>query len=109
MLGRAAYHDPYLLAEVDRRAFGETTPVPSRAEALERFMPYVEARLAEGVRLHAMTRHVLGLFQGQPGARAFRRHLSERAVRPGAGAEVLREALGLVQQASRGTVRAAAE
>jgi tRNA-dihydrouridine synthase A len=60
-------------------------------------MPYVEARLAEGVPLHAMTRHVLGLFNGRPGARAWRRHLSTQAVRPGAGIEVLRAALDYVR------------
>ena len=109
MLGRAAYHTPYLLAEVDRRFYGAASPVPTRGEVLERFLPYVERKLGEGVRLHQMTRHILGLFQGQPGARAFRRHLSERACRPGAGADVLREAARLVTDAGRSAMRVAAE
>ena len=109
MLGRAAYQTPYLLAEVDRRFHGAASPVPTRGEVLERFLPYVERKLGEGVRLHRMTRHILGLFQGQPGARAFRRHLSERACRPGAGADVLREAARLVTDAGRGAMRVAAE
>ena len=109
MLGRAAYHTPYLLAEVDRRFYGAASPAPTRGEVLERFLPYVERKLGEGVRLHQMTRHILGLFQGQPGARAFRRHLSERACRPGAGADVLREAARLVTDAGRSAMRVAAE
>ncbi|MCG8561557.1 MAG: tRNA dihydrouridine(20/20a) synthase DusA [Hyphomicrobiales bacterium] len=109
MLGRAAYHTPYLLAEVDRRFYGAASPAPTRGEVLERFLPYVERKLGEGVRLHQMTRHILGLFQGQPGARAFRRHLSERACRPGVGADVLREAARLVTDAGRSAIRVAAE
>ena len=99
MLGRAAYQDPYLLARVDREIFGDIAPVPSRAEILERFMPYAAGQLARGVRLHQMTRHLLGLYQGRPGARAFRRHLSEQGSRPGAGVGVLRQALALVEGA----------
>ena len=109
MLGRAAYHTPYLLAEVDRRLYGAASPAPTRGEALERFLPYVERKLGEGVRLHQMTRHILGLFQGQPGARAFRRHLSERACRPGADADVLRAAARLVADAGPYAIRVAAE
>lgn len=96
MLGRAAYQTPYVLADVDRRFYGETRPVPTRHEVLERFLPYVEAQLARGVHLHAMSRHILGLFQGMPGARAFRRHISENAPRKDAGAEVIRDAMALV-------------
>ncbi len=96
MLGRAAYQSPALLREVDPAFFGAAAPVASAAEALEAFMPYVERQLGEGVRLSAMTRHVLGLFQAVPGARQFRRHLSVEAVKPGAGVEVLREALAMV-------------
>jgi tRNA-dihydrouridine synthase A len=96
MLGRAAYQSPALLGEVDRAFFGAEPPVAGIAEAIEAFIPYVEARLAEGVRLSAMTRHILGLFQAVPGARQFRRHLSVEAVKPGADARVLREALALV-------------
>lgn len=93
MLGRAAYQNPYLLAEVDARFFGERASPLSRHEVLEAFLPYVQRELAHGTHLHAMTRHILGLFQGQPGARAFRRHISENAPRPGAGIEVIREAM----------------
>jgi tRNA-dihydrouridine synthase A len=92
MIGREAYQNPWILAEADRLIFGHHAPTPSRLEVLERFLPYVEQRLAAGVPLNAMTRHVLGLFQGQPGARAWRRHLSENAHRPGAGLELLRAA-----------------
>jgi tRNA-dihydrouridine synthase A len=97
MIGRAAYGDPALLLQVDRRLFGDNTPDLDRREAIELFIPYVEARLAEGVPLHAMTRHILGLFNAWPGARAWRRHLATQGVKPGAGVEVLREALRLVR------------
>lgn len=93
MLGRAAYQNPYLLAEVDARFYGEAAAPLSRHEVLEAFLPYVQRELAHGTHLHAMTRHILGLFQGQPGARAFRRHISENAPRAGAGIEVIREAM----------------
>jgi tRNA-dihydrouridine synthase A len=96
MLGRAAYQTPYVLAEVDRRFYGVATPAPIRHEVLERFLPYVEAQLAHGIHLHAMSRHILGLFQGLPGARAFRRHISENAPRKDAGIEVIRDAMALV-------------
>lgn len=107
MLGREAYHNPYLLAEVDRRFYGDGHPVPSRHEVVGRFLPYVDARLAEGVPLQAMTRHILGLFQGQPGARAWRRHLSENAHRPGAGVEVIERAAALVRPEPREGILAA--
>jgi tRNA-dihydrouridine synthase A len=93
MIGRAAYGDPALLLAVDRRLFGEAVPDLDRREVVELFMPYVEAHLAEGVPLHTMTRHILGLFNGWPGARAWRRHLATEGVKPGAGIAVLREAL----------------
>jgi len=96
MLGRAAYADPYLLAEVDRALFGDNHAVPSRLDVLDRFVPYVEAGLSRGVRLNAMTRHILGLFHGQPRARAFRRHLAENAHLDGAGLEVLLAARDIV-------------
>jgi tRNA-dihydrouridine synthase A len=94
MLGRAAYQNPMLLAESDARFFGDS-PRPLD-DVLTGWYLYVERKLKEGVRLAAMTRHMLGLFQGQPGARAFRRHLSQHAVRDGAGIEVLYEALRLL-------------
>ena len=76
MLGREAYHNAYLLAEVDQRLFGSTAPVISRSEALARLRPYIERHLAEGGVMHHVTRHALGLAQGFPGARRFRQLLS---------------------------------
>jgi tRNA-dihydrouridine synthase A len=93
MLGRAAYQNPALLLDVDPCVFGARAPAASREEAVLNFLGYVEERLAEGVHLHAMTRHMLGLFHAQPGGRLWRRVLSERAPRAGAGIEVLRDAL----------------
>ncbi len=93
MIGRAAYENPWMLAQADRLIFGAATPVPTRHAVLDRFLPYVERQLQTGVPLGAMSRHLLGLFQGQPGARAWRRHISEHAHRPGAGLEVLTAAL----------------
>ena len=92
MIGRAAYEDCYLLAEADHLIFGEPGPGPSREEVIQAFLPYVERQLAQGVPLARMTRHLFGLFHGQPGARAWRRHLTEGAAHPQAGAEVIREA-----------------
>ncbi|WP_296812094.1 tRNA dihydrouridine(20/20a) synthase DusA [Thiocapsa sp.] len=89
MIGREAYHNPWVLAEADRMIFGDVRRAPTRNEILDAFLPYVERELARGTPLSAMSRHILGLFQGQPGARAWRRHLSEQAHRPGAGVEVL--------------------
>ncbi len=91
MLGRAAYHTPALLADVDRRFFGGARR--SVDEAVDVYIAYVEVKLREGVPLNALTRHMLGLFNGRAGARLFRRHLSENATRPGAGIGVLRDAL----------------
>ena len=96
MLGRAAYQTPAILGEVDAVLFGEGE-VCSPFEALEAYRPYMAARLDEGVGLHGMTRHMLGLFNGQPGARLWRRTLSERAPRAGAGLEVLDTALEAVK------------
>ncbi len=96
MIGRAAYQDPALLLDVDPLLFGEVAPVPDALAAVEAFIPYVEARLGEGVPLHAMTRHILGLFNGRRGARAWRRHLATEAVQRGAKAAVLRAALAYV-------------
>ncbi|QFY43357.1 tRNA dihydrouridine(20/20a) synthase DusA [Candidatus Methylospira mobilis] len=92
MMGRAIYHNPYLLADADRLIFGEHGAAPTRHEVLERFIPYVERELAQGVRLQALSRHILGLFQGVPGGRQWRRYLSENAWKPGSGIEVLLEA-----------------
>jgi tRNA-dihydrouridine synthase A len=99
MLGRAAYQNPALLLDVDARLFGASPPSASRAEAVEAHIPYITRKLEEGVPLHAMTRHMLGLFNAHPGGRAWRRTLSERAVRAGAGLEVVRDALAGVSRA----------
>jgi tRNA-dihydrouridine synthase A len=101
MVGRVAYHQPEVLLSVDRELFGEAPPAADAFEALSAFEPYVAARLAEGVRLHAMTRHLLGLFAGRPGARAFRRHLATEAAKPGAGLDTLRDAVAHVARADR--------
>jgi len=97
MLGRAAYENPYILAGVDHRFFGVTGEIPSRADIVESFKPYVAAELKRGTRLHSMTRHILGLFQGVRGGRIWRRYLSENASRPDAGLEVLDAALAAAQ------------
>jgi tRNA-dihydrouridine synthase A len=94
MLGRAAYQNPAMLAEVDARFFGGAA-VDLEA-AVERYCAHVEQALARGMRLNVLVKPMLGLFNGRPGARLFRRHLSENAVREGAGIAVLREALALV-------------
>jgi tRNA-dihydrouridine synthase A len=96
-LGRAAYQNPYLLAEVDRQLFGEARSPPSRRDVLEALIPYAERHLGAGGRLNNVARHILGLYHGRPRARAFRRHLSERAPRSGAGIEVLREAVRIAE------------
>jgi tRNA-dihydrouridine synthase A len=96
MMGRAAYQEPYRLLAVDPVLFGEKAPAASMKDAVEAYLPYVERELSKGVRLHAMTRHMLGLFRAVPGARAFRRHLSTHAVKPDTGIGVLRDALALV-------------
>jgi tRNA-dihydrouridine synthase A len=108
MVGRAAYQDPALLLAVDAAFFDEAAPVAGAAAAVEAFIPYVEARLAEGIPLHAMTRHLLGLFNGLPGARACRRHLAAEAVKPGADTSVLRAALAHVERDRVRSVSAAA-
>ena len=93
MIGRAAYQSPELLLEVDPRLFGQPAPVADGFAAVEAFIAYVERELAGGARLHDMTRHLLGLFAGRPGARAFRQTLAMQAARRGAGMEVLRQAV----------------
>ena len=106
MVGRAAYADPFLLAEVDRALFGSSEMPPSRLDVLDRFLPYVEAQLARGARLNQMSRHILGLFHGRPRARAFRRHLAENAHLDGTGLEVLRAARRIVAGGERVAVAA---
>ena len=99
MIGRAAYHDPGLLGAVDSRLFGEGAPVAAEA-AVRAMLPYVEAERRRGTPLNAITRHMLGAFQGRPGARAWRRRLSEGAHRPGAGPELVAEALSEIERAA---------
>ena len=99
MLGRAAYQTPALLAEVDSALFGGA-PGPTPAQVVEQMLPYIERELSRGGRLNYISRHMLGLFQGVPGARRFRRHLSENAHKDGAGPEVMEQALSMVTQAA---------
>ena len=101
MLGREAYQNPYGLAIWERALYASDEPLPERAGIIEHLLPYIERELAEGTPLRAITRHILGLFNGLPGARAWRRHLSEAAHREGAGAEVLLEALARIRPAAR--------
>ena len=96
MLGRAAYQTPAILTAVDRELFSATKPSLAPLDAVARYRPYIAARLNEGDRLSSITRHMLGLFNGQPGARLWRRTLSEKGPKPGAGLEVLDEALEAV-------------
>jgi tRNA-dihydrouridine synthase A len=98
MVGRA-YHEPWRLLAVDPPLFGAPARFASPTAAAAAMIPYVERELARGTRLHAITRHMLGLFHVVPGARAFRRHLAVHAVRPGADARVLEAALVLVADA----------
>ncbi|MBN8532624.1 MAG: tRNA dihydrouridine(20/20a) synthase DusA [Rhizobiales bacterium] len=98
MLGRAAYQNPGLLLGVDPLLFAEDAPAADIFEVIERLMPYLENLVSAGHSPHAMTRHLLGLFPGQPGARGFRRHLSTEAVKPGAGANVLTGALACLRR-----------
>jgi tRNA-dihydrouridine synthase A len=97
MMGRAAYQTPWVLANADRALFGEDPPVRTRREAVMAFMPYIARELREGTPLNTMTKHLLGLFNGLPGARAFRRHLSENAVKPGADLAVVETALSFIR------------
>lgn len=89
MLGREAYHNPYLLTEVDQQLFAAERPVAARDDIFEAFLPYCTEQLQMGAKLNHMTRHIMGLYAGQPGGRLFRRYLSENATRPGADTGVL--------------------
>lgn len=93
MLGRAIYHNPYFLAEVDQNIYGENYSVVTPYEVIERFLPYVEQQLALRTSLSTLIRPILGLFQGRPGARRWRRYLSENSHHPGVGVEVITTAL----------------
>jgi len=108
MIGRAAYQQPWRLLGVDPLVFGDAPPLISPRAAAAALMPYIERELADGTRLHAITRHLHGLFQGVPGARAFRRRLAEAGASPQAGAALLVEAIALVKEDAFGTARVAA-
>jgi tRNA-dihydrouridine synthase A len=97
MLGRAAYQEPWRLLSADPELFGEAAPHATMKDVFEAMIPYIEAELAKGTRLHSITRHFVGAFHAVPGARAFRRHLAENGVKPGARVDVLREAIALVE------------
>jgi tRNA-dihydrouridine synthase A len=96
MLGRAAYQEPWRLLAADPELFGEAAPYATMKDVFEAMIPYIEAELARGTRLHSITRHFVGAFHGVPGARAFRRHLAENGVQPAAGVNVLRDAMARV-------------
>jgi tRNA-dihydrouridine synthase A len=98
MLGRAAYQEPWRLLSVDFELFGDTPRHATMKDALTALEPYIERELAQGTRLHAITRHLVGAYHAVPGARAFRRHLAEQGVKPEAGIKVLREAVALVEE-----------
>ena len=96
MIGREAYHNPYLLSTVDALFYQEEAVCLTRHEIIEAMIPYVQKQLASGVRLNQITRHLLGLFHGEPGARKWRRYLSQKAHEPGANESVLLTALDFV-------------
>ncbi len=108
MLGRAAYHQPWILNAVDWRFFGEDSRAATPEDIVERMRPYIAGELARGVWLQRITRHMLGLFHGLPGGRHWRRVLSEEGVKPGAGLDVLDRALEAVQSSKPQHLRAAA-
>jgi len=99
MLGRAAYHTPFILSRVDSAVFGEADPHDDPFAVVEAYRPYVEDQLGQGVRLHSITRHMLGQFAGLPGARRWRQILSTQANRDGAGWNVVEQALDAVREA----------
>ncbi|HEX8828301.1 MAG TPA: tRNA-dihydrouridine synthase, partial [Xanthobacteraceae bacterium] len=108
MMGRAAYQEPWRLLAVDQMMFGEDAAFASPHAAAAALVPYIERELARGTRLHAITRHLHGLFRAVPGARAFRRELASAAARPGAGSDFLLKALALVSDNDLDSGRAAA-
>jgi tRNA-dihydrouridine synthase A len=106
MLGRAAYQEPWQLLSVDPEIFGEPAPFAAIKDVFAAMMPYIERELAKGTRLHSITRHFVGAFHAVPGARAFRRHLAENGVKPGARTEVLRDAIALVDDRAAAAIAA---
>jgi len=106
MLGRAAYQEPWRLLPVDAEIFGEAPRFANMKDVFEAMTPYIERELAKGTRLHAVTRHFVGAYHAVPGARAFRRHLAEHGVGPGAGIEVLRDAVALIEERAAAPIAA---
>ena len=106
MLGRAAYQEPWRLLTADPELFGEAAPHATMKDVFAAMMPYIESQLAQGTRLHSITRHFVGAFHGVPGARAFRRHLAENGVKPGAGVNILREAIAMVEDRAEAAIAA---
>ncbi|CDT58251.1 tRNA-dihydrouridine synthase A [Vibrio coralliirubri] len=96
MIGREAYHSPFILAEVDQQIFGLDTPIKKRSQVVEEMYPYIERELSNGASLGHISRHMLGLFQSMPGARQWRRYISENAHKKGAGIEVMQTALAKI-------------
>lgn len=96
MIGRAIYHNPFLLAEISKKVYNNVTVLPSRISILERYLPYIQQQLEMGVRLGTLIRPMLGLFQAKPGARAWRRYLSEHSHKPNAGIEVVKGAMEFI-------------
>ena len=101
MLGRAAYQNPWLLAEVDARLFDASSPLANRGEAVDAMRPHIEVELTKGQKLNRIVRHMIGLYQGVPGARAWRRILTVDSLKEGAGLEVLDAALAAVEGQGR--------
>ena len=106
MLGRAAYQEPWRLLAVDCELFGEAAPHRGMKDVFAAMMPYIERELAQGTRLHSIIRHFVGAFHGVPGARAFRRYLAEQGVKAGAGVDVLKAAMALVEERSPAAIAA---
>lgn len=100
MVGREAYQNPFILAQVDRLFYGSDKPAPSREQVIEALLPYIEQELSQGGKLNYITRHILGLYQQMPGARKWRRFISENAHKTGAGIDVLHAARELVENPS---------
>jgi tRNA-dihydrouridine synthase A len=98
MIGREAYHNPYILAEVDQLFYNEKIAPPSRSEVVDQFIEYADQQIEQGAHIKHMTRHILGLFQGQPGAKKWRRYISENAYLKDANSDVIKNAFVEVNQ-----------
>lgn len=96
MVGREAYHNPYMMAQVDQRLYSRQQPIPVRRDILEAMLPYIADQLAQGAQLHHISRHILGLFHAQRGGKQFRRYISENAHKAGASIKILEQALNLI-------------